>query len=69
PARRITVTVDGVQVADKTFAAPGTYTLTSEPVVTLSDSPTVTITADRTFSVAGDHRKLGVILSAVGFER
>jgi 4-amino-4-deoxy-L-arabinose transferase-like glycosyltransferase len=69
PARRITVTVDAVQVADKTFAAPGTYTLTSEPVAAASDSPTVTISADRTFSVAGDHRKLGVILSAVGFER
>lgn len=31
------------------------------------DTATVTITVDRTFAVPGDHRRLGVILSEVGF--
>jgi len=67
PARRVTLSLDGVTVADQTFPAPGSYTLVSAPLTPAGPSATVTITVDKTFSVPGDHRRLGVILSEVGF--
>ena len=51
----------------QTFPAPGSYTLVSAPLTPAGPSATVTITVDKTFSVPGDHRRLGVILSEVGF--
>ncbi len=63
PARRLTLWLDGERVDERSFA-PGTHTLATAPLA----GATVVITADRTFSVAGDHRELAVVLSAVGFQ-
>jgi hypothetical protein len=68
PARRVTLSVDDVPVVEKTFAAPGAYTLTSGPVTLRSESPTVSITVDRVFSVPGDRRELGIVLLSAGFK-
>lgn len=66
PARRMELQLDGRVVASQTYAAPGAYTLRSPPE-TPGPTATVTLTADRTFSVPGDHRELGVVVSAIGF--
>jgi len=63
PARKVTVLLDGVQVAEQTWPAPGKYVLHSQPV----QGSAVTIVADRTFSVPGDSRELGIILTELGF--
>ncbi len=68
PARRISVALDDVPVMERTFAGPGTYTLTSGPVAIHSESPALTITADKTFSVPGDQRQLAIVLIAAGFK-
>ncbi|HUQ91795.1 MAG TPA: glycosyltransferase family 39 protein [Bryobacteraceae bacterium] len=67
PARRITLTVDGAPIADRTFAAAGTYKLRTAPIRVAEDSATVTIEVDKTFQSPGDQRELGVILVSVGF--
>jgi 4-amino-4-deoxy-L-arabinose transferase-like glycosyltransferase len=68
PARRVTLSVDDVPVIEKTFEAPGAYTLTSGPVTIRSDSPTLTIAVDKVFSVQGDRRELGIVLLGAGFK-
>ncbi len=67
PARRVALAAEGSTVAEQTYSAPGSYTLVSRPISPASDSVTVVVTVDRTFSVPGDHRRLGVVLIAVGF--
>lgn len=67
PGRRVSVAVDGATVAHETYPAPGAYTLVSRPVSATSENVTVVIGVDRTFSVPGDHRRLGIVLIAVGF--
>jgi hypothetical protein len=62
PARKITVLLDGVEVAGQTYPSPGRYVLESKPVT----GSAVTIAVDKTFSVPGDSRQLGVILTDVG---
>ena len=69
PARRVSVSIDGAPVAERTFAAPGAHTLVCPPVAISGLAAAITITVDRTFSVPGDHRELGIILSEVGFRR
>jgi len=54
-------------IAAETYAKPGLYTLKSAPVLPPGDTATVALAIDRTFSVPGDHRQLGVILTAAGF--
>jgi hypothetical protein len=66
PARTITVSVDGEQVARETYSGPGSYTLTTRPSKIAGGSATVTIGVDKTFSAPGDQRQLGVILLEVG---
>jgi hypothetical protein len=63
PARKITVLLDGVQVAEQTYPGPGKYVLESQPV----SGNAVTVVADKTFSVPGDSRELGVVLTEIGF--
>ena len=63
PARRVSLLLDGIEVAAQTYAGPGRYVLESAPVV----GRAVTVVADKTFSVPGDSRELGIILSEVGF--
>ncbi len=67
PARRVTLALDGAPAAEQTFLAPGSYILTSAPLTPAGPTVTVTITIDRTFTAPGDHRRLGLILSEVGF--
>ena len=68
PARQMRVFLDGVLVAEQIFADPGAYTL-SASVPAGKPSITVTLEVDKTFSVPTDQRKLGVIVSKVGFEK
>jgi hypothetical protein len=67
PARQVTITLNDQTVATQTYAAPGTYTLTSPPLGPDGDSATLTITVDKSFSVPGDSRQLAIILTRVGF--
>jgi hypothetical protein len=67
PARRITLLVDGEQVAEKTYDTPGLYTLETQPIRPAKPTATLTILVDKTFSVPGDRRELGIVLIAAGF--
>ncbi|HEX5431801.1 MAG TPA: glycosyltransferase family 39 protein, partial [Bryobacteraceae bacterium] len=67
PARRVQMSVDGRIVAEKALPGPGAYTLTA-PAASGARSITVTLSVDRTFSAPPDIRKLGVILTGIGFK-
>jgi len=67
PARRVTLRVDGRELAAVTYPAPGQYTLTTAPLQPAGASVALEIEIDRAFSVAGDRRELGIVLTAVGF--
>lgn len=69
PARRVQLLLDGREIASQTFSGPGAYTLKSPPQAPAGPTATVTLTIDRTFSVPGDHRELGIIVSAIGFRQ
>jgi len=68
-ARHVELLLDGRVVAADTYHAPGAYTLKSPPQAPAGETATVTLTLDRTFSVPGDHRELGVVVSALGFRQ
>jgi 4-amino-4-deoxy-L-arabinose transferase-like glycosyltransferase len=68
PSRRVSVTLDGQPVVEKTFPGPGAYVLVSGVVRTSSDAPRLEIAVDRTFSAPGDQRQLGIVLTAAGFK-
>jgi hypothetical protein len=63
--RHVTLSLDGRELAASQFNK-GAGTLTSPQLVTGS---TVTIAVDKTFQAPGDNRKLGVILTEVGFSK
>ena len=68
PARRITLSVNGVPAAEQTYTGPGLYTLRADkPVLPPSGPVTVTLLADRSFQPPGDNRELALILTAIGF--
>lgn len=67
PGRTVTLTLDGVEVLKRTFDKPDTYTLKTEPLRTKGDTAVVTLSIDKDFSVRGDNRKLGLILTGIGF--
>jgi hypothetical protein len=67
PAQRISLLLDGRQVAEKTYDAAGLYTLETPPIRPERPTTTLTIMVDKTFSAPGDRRELGVVLSAAGF--
>src|SRR3984957_6026870 len=64
-ARQVRLLVDGRQVAEETFPAPGSYTL-SVPALGGGPSITVTLAVDKTFSVPGDGRQLGILITGIG---
>ncbi len=66
PARRITLSVDGRVVADETFSGPGVHSISAGDTGSAKDV-TVTITVDKTFSTASDLRKLGMVVTGIGF--
>jgi hypothetical protein len=65
--RRVTLLLDGRQVASQTYPAPGTYTLESPPVRAAGATAMVEIAVDQTFFAPGDSRELGIVLTGVGF--
>ena len=67
-ARHVELLLDGRVVAAATYTTPGSYSLKSTPQPQGAETATVTLTIDRTFSVPGDHRELGVVVSAIGFK-
>jgi hypothetical protein len=67
PARHVELLLDSRVVAAETFPSPGSFTLRSAPVMPAGPTATVTLSIDRTFSVPGDHRELGMVVSAIGF--
>jgi len=70
PARHITLSLDGREVAAQTFPGPGSHTLESAlPLRGAGESAAVQVDVDRTFSARGDKRELGVVLIGVGFVR
>jgi len=69
PGRRISLLLDGKEVAARTYPSPGAYTLESPDQRTLNPTATLTIVVDKTFSVPGDGRELGIVLTEAGFLR
>jgi hypothetical protein len=65
-ARNIKLLVDGKTIAEQTFAAPGSYSL-SAPIEGTANI-TATLAVDKTFSVPGDGRQLGILLTGIGFK-
>jgi 4-amino-4-deoxy-L-arabinose transferase-like glycosyltransferase len=68
PARQVTIAVNDHPVVSQAYSAPGTYSLSSQPMKPEGDSAKITVTVDKSFSVPGDSRQLGIILTNVGFE-
>ena len=68
PARQVTVAINDHTIATQTYAAPGTYSLSTPPQKPDGDTAKLTITIDKSFSVPGDSRELGIILTEAGFK-
>jgi hypothetical protein len=68
-ARHVRLLLDGREVAAQTYSGPGAYTLASPPVQAASNVAVVTIEIDATFTAPPDTRDLGIVLTAVGFQR
>ncbi|HXB66637.1 MAG TPA: hypothetical protein VNY05_00220 [Candidatus Acidoferrales bacterium] len=70
PARHMTLSLDGREVAAQTYPGPGVHSLESAlPLRGAGESAAVQLDVDRTFSAPGDKRLLGVVLIGVGFVR
>jgi hypothetical protein len=67
PARRVTLRIDGKELASQVYAAAGDYTLESPPVLPGTPEVLMEIEVDRTFTAPPDVRDLGIVLNAVGF--
>jgi hypothetical protein len=63
PGRRVTLTLDGKPVSEQTYAGPGKYRIETAALT----GSLVTLSVDRDFQVPGDNRRLGMIVTAVGF--
>jgi hypothetical protein len=66
PARHVQLLVDGQLVAEETFPGPGPYKLAA-PFQKANGTATVTVTVDKTHTAPGDQRKLGVVITSLGF--
>ena len=64
PARRITVALNGLSIADQVYPSPGRYVL-SVPARG-SGVARVTVSVDRVFQSGADRRRLGVIVQELG---
>lgn len=69
PARRVTLLLDGREIASQTYTSPGSYTLSTAPLKAEKSAAALTITVDKTFFVPGDRRELGMVLARAGFAR
>jgi len=66
PARHLKMLVDGQLAAEESFANPGAYTI-AVPGGGFPAEITVTLMVDKTFFAPGDRRKLGVVVTRIGF--
>jgi hypothetical protein len=66
-ARRITLLLDGKEVAAQSYPGPGAYTLHSQPLRPNSRIVMLSIAVDATFHAPGDARELGIVLLSAGF--
>jgi len=67
PARQVTLRLNNQVVATKMYASPGSYIIVTPALKPEGDSVPVSIEIDKTFSTQSDRRKLGIILTEVGF--
>ena len=67
PGRLITLAVDGKNVAARTVPGAGTYEIEAAPLEYSGASVMLALAIDRDFQPQGDPRRLGLIVSAVGF--
>jgi hypothetical protein len=58
--------VDGQLLAEDTFPKDGAYKL-SAPFKAPGPTATITVIVDKTHTVPGDLRKLGVLITGLGF--
>ncbi len=66
PARRVTVAIDGVVVANETYPGPGRYSLSTPVQIAPNTTPQVVISVDQGFYAPGDQRRLGMIVQELG---
>ena len=66
PARHVQLLVDGQLIAEDTFAKDGGHQLAA-PFHAAGPTATVTVIVDKTHAVPGDLRKLGVVITGLGF--
>jgi hypothetical protein len=66
PARHVQLLVDGQVLAEDTFAKDGGHQLAA-PFQAAGPTATVTVIVDKTHTVPGDLRKLGVLITGLGF--
>jgi hypothetical protein len=69
PARRVTLLLDGREIASQSYPAPGSYSLETPPQAANTGVSTLTIIVDKVFTVPGDVRELGIILAEAGFQK
>lgn len=62
-ARKITLLLDGKEVASQQYPGPGHYTLSTPPLT----GTLVTIEADKSFTAPGDSRELAIVVTGIGF--
>src|SRR5437763_2491237 len=67
PARRVSLLLDGREVASHTYDRPGTYTITTGPLAAAGAVAVVSVEVDRTFTAPPDTRELGIVLAGIGF--
>ena len=65
-ARHVRMLVDGELAGEESFGGPGSYSI-AVPMPAGTADITVTLAVDQTFSAPGDQRKLGLIVTGVGF--
>lgn len=68
PARRVTLLLDGEEVASKAVTPGGVHAIDTAPRLPAKPASTLTIAVDKTFSVPGDRRELGVVLVEAGYQ-
>ncbi|MEO7653202.1 MAG: hypothetical protein ABIZ80_22315, partial [Bryobacteraceae bacterium] len=68
PARRVTLLLDGEEVASKAVTPGGVHAIDTFPLLSAKPVSTLTITVDKSFSVPGDRRELGVVLVEAGYQ-
>ena len=67
PARKVSLALDGKEVASGTYSAPGPYTLQSPPLRPAGAAANIEIHVDQTFTPPPDTRELGIVLLGAGF--